>query len=96
MATRVLAQDRYLLSELPAAMESHVLGAFALAAPGPDRVLEGVEHQRGLHRGGRPPAQDPPRVGLDLERHVRDVFGGRDRYRVSSAGASCSAGAISV
>jgi GNAT superfamily N-acetyltransferase len=29
LAARVLGQDRYLLSELPAAMESHVLGAFA-------------------------------------------------------------------
>lgn len=29
VAARVLGQDRYLVSDLPAAMESHVLGAFA-------------------------------------------------------------------
>jgi hypothetical protein len=42
--------------------------AFALA--GPRGLLEGVEDQRGAHRRGGPPAQDPSRIGVSDKRDV--------------------------
>jgi hypothetical protein len=39
-------------------------------------LLEGVEHQLAAHAGGRPPAQDPPRVRVEDE---GDVDGARPR-----------------
>ena len=37
-------------------------------APRPQRLLQGIQDQRGLHRGSGPPAQDAPGVCVDHER----------------------------
>ena len=42
----------------------------AVAAAGPQGLLQGVEDQGGLHRGGGAPAQDPAGVRVDDERDV--------------------------
>ena len=42
----------------------------AAAPPGPQGLLQCIEDQGGLHRGGGAPAQDPPRVRIDDERDV--------------------------
>ena len=48
------------------------------AAPGPHGLLERVQDQRGPHRPGGAPAQDPPGVGVDDERDVDHARPGRD------------------
>lgn len=42
----------------------------ALALTGPDGVLDRIEHQLGGHGGRGAPADDPPGVGVDDERHI--------------------------
>lgn len=42
--------------------------AAAIAPPGPQGLLQGVQDQHGPHRGGGPPAQDPVGVRVDDER----------------------------
>ena len=39
----------------------------AFTLTGEDGLFDGVEDHRGGHRGRHPPAQDPPRVGVDDE-----------------------------
>ena len=52
--------------------------AGAVTAPGPEGLLEGIEDQRGGHRGGGAPAQDPAGVRVDDERDVDHPGPGRD------------------
>jgi hypothetical protein len=42
---------------------------------GPDGLFDPVEHHCGRHGGGDPPAQDPPRVGVDDKRDVHPSAG---------------------
>src|SRR6185437_16642961 len=55
----------------------------AAAAPGPDRVLEGVEHEFGAHVGGGAPAHDPAAEHVDDE---GDVDGPRPGRHVGEVG----------
>ena len=52
-----------------------VAGAFAAA--GPDGLLQAVQDQRGRHRGGGAPAQDPAGEHAGHERHVDHPRPGR-------------------
>ena len=54
----------------------------AFPLPGPDRLLQRVQDELGAHTGAGPPAENPPRIGIDDERdvdpprprrHIRDV-----------------------
>ncbi len=65
----------------PGVVVAHEPGqaAHALAAAGPDRLLEGVEHQLRLHGCRCPPAQDPTGVRVEDE---GDVDGARPARHV--------------
>jgi hypothetical protein len=49
----------------------------ALAGPGPDGLLHGVQDELGSHRGAGPPAQDAAGVGVDDEGDVDPARPGR-------------------
>ncbi len=56
----------------------HAGEVVALALPGPDRLLQRIQHQLSTHAGTRTPAQDPAGIGIDDERDIDPTGPRRD------------------
>jgi GNAT superfamily N-acetyltransferase len=87
LAARLLGQDRYLQSVLPAALESHVLGAFA--GPSCAGFLRYVIQVIGVE-AGRPPVL---RSGVPLTEGYVEAFGVAPRWRRRGIGTALQDGA---
>src|SRR5699024_11802354 len=77
LGERLAVTDRGVLSALVVVVDQPGEIAMAVAAPGPYRLLEGVEHEVGGHRRRRRPAEDSAGVGIDDERDIHPPRPGR-------------------